>query len=111
MAVVGGGVGLVMQPSLLAIQNAVDRDDLGTATAAWSFLRQMASTAAVGVLGGLLSRWGGDALSALDAAGPGGDPAARAVAAGAIGDLFLVLVPVALGAVVVAVTLQERPLE
>jgi hypothetical protein len=42
MAVVGLGIGLVMQVLVLAVQNTADVRDLGTATAATSFFRPWA---------------------------------------------------------------------
>ena len=41
MAVVGLGIGLVMQVLVLAVQNAVDAKDLGVATSASTFFRSM----------------------------------------------------------------------
>lgn len=112
LALVGMGLGLTMQPAVLALQNAVDTADLGAATAASTFVRQLGSTLAVGVLGGLLVSRAGPQLATLT-----DDPqigpvaaAARAHVAAAIGDLFLILTPVAAVAVIVALLLPEKRL-
>jgi hypothetical protein len=51
MAVVGFGVGLVLQVLVLAVQNAVDQRDLGTATSATSFFRSMGGAFGVALFG------------------------------------------------------------
>ncbi len=55
MAVVGLGIGMVMQVLVLAVQNAVDRRDLGAATSASTFFRSMGGAVGVAVFGALLS--------------------------------------------------------
>jgi EmrB/QacA subfamily drug resistance transporter len=45
--IVGSGSGLVAQPALLAVQNAADPGDLGAATAATTFFRQIGCTIAI----------------------------------------------------------------
>ncbi|WP_063725815.1 MDR family MFS transporter [Cryptosporangium arvum] len=44
MATFGAGLGVNMQPVILAVQNAVDPRDMGVATAAVTFFRQMGGT-------------------------------------------------------------------
>ncbi|WP_219106894.1 MDR family MFS transporter [Austwickia sp. TVS 96-490-7B] len=44
LTVLGLGVGSCMQPLTLAVQNAVDRQDMGIATSAATFFRQMGGT-------------------------------------------------------------------
>ncbi|TQS46690.1 MFS transporter [Cryptosporangium phraense] len=44
MAMFGAGLGVNMQPVILAVQNAVDPRDMGVATAAVTFFRQMGGT-------------------------------------------------------------------
>ncbi|MET3176589.1 UNVERIFIED_ORG: EmrB/QacA subfamily drug resistance transporter [Arthrobacter sp. UYCu721] len=51
----GLGMGLVMQVMILVVQNSVDRRNLGTATAAVTFLRQVGSSIGVAVLGSLIA--------------------------------------------------------
>ncbi|WP_431896859.1 MFS transporter [Nonomuraea sp. bgisy101] len=55
MALVGLGVGLVMQVMVLATQNAVDYADLGTATSSVTFLRQIGASAGVAAAGTLIT--------------------------------------------------------
>jgi MFS family permease len=55
MAIVGVGIGMVMQVLVLAVQNAVDRRDLGAATSAAMFFRSMGGAVGVAVFGALFS--------------------------------------------------------
>jgi EmrB/QacA subfamily drug resistance transporter len=112
LALVGTGVGLVIQPAVLALQNAVEQRDLGAATAASTFFRQLGSTLAVGLLGGLLASRAGPALTALTTSPGGAMPASQAQAsvAAAVGDLFLALAAVSAISVVIAVLLPAKPL-
>jgi MFS family permease len=55
MAIVGLGIGMVMQVLVLAVQNAVDRRDLGAATSATTFLRSMGGAVGVAVFGALFA--------------------------------------------------------
>ncbi|MEU7900372.1 MFS transporter [Nonomuraea sp. NPDC049152] len=73
MALVGLGVGLVMQVMVLATQNAVDYADLGAATSAVTFLRQIGASVGVAVAGTFIT-WrldsGGGEAAALGEAMP-----------------------------------------
>lgn len=55
MLVLGIGVGMVMQVIVLAVQNAVEYRDLGTATAGVNFFRSMGSAFGVAVFGSILT--------------------------------------------------------
>ncbi|MGE0540756.1 MAG: MDR family MFS transporter [Dehalococcoidia bacterium] len=55
MAIVGLGIGLVMQVLILAVQNAVAHRDLGTATSAANFFRSMGGVIGTAVFGSILS--------------------------------------------------------
>jgi EmrB/QacA subfamily drug resistance transporter len=55
MFVLGVGVGMVMQVMVLAVQNAVDYRDLGTATAGVNFFRSMGSAFGVAIFGSILT--------------------------------------------------------
>ena len=55
MVVVGMGIGMVMQVLVLAVQNAVPYSDLGVATSAVNFFRQMGATLGVSVFGALFA--------------------------------------------------------
>ncbi|MFI6575306.1 MFS transporter [Nocardiopsis sp. NPDC050513] len=60
----GLGLGLVMQVVMLAAQNAVGRSDLGAATSAVLFLRQVGASAGVAVVGALVTRSFGERVPA-----------------------------------------------
>ncbi len=112
LTLVGSGLGLTMQPAVLALQNAVDAAHLGAATAASTFFRQLGSTLAIGVLGGLLTGRVGPQLDALThglRTGPAA-AAARVEVSAAFADLFTALTPVAALAVILALVLPEKPL-
>lgn len=55
MLMLGLGIGLVMQVMILVVQNSVDHRNLGAATAAVTFLRQVGSSIGVAVLGSLIA--------------------------------------------------------
>lgn len=96
--VLGLGIGFVMQPSLLAAQNAAPVGDLGTATSAVLLCRSLGSTIGIPIFGGILN-------AGLAARGMGSAGFAHAVPL-----VFLAGVPVALASVVLALRLEDRPL-
>jgi hypothetical protein len=51
----GTGLGLVMQVLVLAVQNAVERRDMGVATASVTFFRQIGGSLGVALLGAILA--------------------------------------------------------
>tara|TARA_B100001123_G_scaffold123108_1_gene143469 strand:- start:6531 stop:8030 length:1500 start_codon:yes stop_codon:yes gene_type:complete len=55
MVVLGLGVGAVMQVTLLIVQNSVDYADLGIATSAVQFFRQMGGSFGVAVFGSIMN--------------------------------------------------------
>ncbi len=55
MVLLGLGIGMVMQVSLLAVQNAVEHRDLGTATASAQFFRSMGGSFGVAVFGAVMT--------------------------------------------------------
>ncbi len=55
MALIGLGVGLIMQVMVLVAQNSVAYGDLGTATSSVAFLRQIGASAGVAVAGALIT--------------------------------------------------------
>ena len=55
MAVLGLGIGLVMQILVLVVQNAAAREDLGSATAANTYFRQIGGTVGAGIVGALFA--------------------------------------------------------
>ncbi|MDP1795487.1 MAG: hypothetical protein Q8K63_15215 [Acidimicrobiales bacterium] len=55
MAVIGLGIGLVMQVLVLAVQNSVAHRDLGTATSANAFFRSMGGAFGVAIFGSIFN--------------------------------------------------------
>ncbi|SNY61988.1 MDR family MFS transporter [Paractinoplanes atraurantiacus] len=86
MAVLGLGLGLVLQPITLAVQNAMSAREIGVATSSATFFRQMGATAGTALFLSLLfSTVGQNIADAVRAAGPTfqqalADPANSAVA-------------------------------
>lgn len=124
----GVGLGLVMPVMTVAVQNAVDRRDLGAATASVGFFRSLGGSAGVALFGAVLS-W--DVARRLSAAGlPDLDPravlehgtavldtlpaAAQAAAlhafAGAFETLFVLAAALGLVSLVLTLFLEELPL-
>lgn len=79
MLVLGIGIGMVMQVLILAVQNDVEFRDLGVATSASTFFRQMGGSFGVAIFGAVLSTTVSRELPALLPSGlPQGDPNAMA---------------------------------
>ena len=92
-AVLGTGVGCVMQTSLLALQNSVDHRDLGAATSSAMLSRILGATIGVATFSAI--------YEALRDSGPVVD---------ALRAMYLAAVPVAVVATLLALRLQEHPL-
>ena len=120
LLLVGLGVGMVMQVMVLVAQNGAAHRDLGAATSAVTFLRQIGASTGVAVIGGLItSRFaaalppGTDARSATVL-----DPQQLAHLPDAVRDAFGTAVPPVFGfvapllglAFVLAVALPAQPL-
>lgn len=99
---IGLGMGMLIQNLILATQNNVDLPDVGTASAAVSFMRSLGGTIGVAALGALLA-------SRLTALSAGGEPLAEAYAK-AIGGVFLAAAAVALLALAAVLLIREVPL-
>lgn len=137
MAILGLGIGMVMQVLVLATQNAVPRADLGAATSSSTFFRSMGGAVGVALFGALLSSRLRDVIPGLLAGAhvapgaPGGsenigsllgspaaiqqlpEPTRGAVLEGfaeALHTVFLTAVPFALAGLVVVLFLKELPL-
>ncbi len=132
MAVLGIGVGMLMQNLVLAAQNDVPAAELGAATSVLSFFRSMGGTIGTSVLGAILAnRVATETAKGLreagitptgGSAGGGGVPdmhtlpaPLRSIVEHAYGvataDLFLFATPCALLALVTVVFLKEKPLK
>ncbi|MFF8449659.1 MDR family MFS transporter [Streptomyces leeuwenhoekii] len=135
MAVLGVGVGMLMQNLVLAAQNDVPTAELGAATSVLSFFRSMGGTIGTSVLGAILANRVADEMakglkeSGIAGAAGGGSgggesgvpdmttlPAPmRSIVEHAYGvataDLFLIATPFALLALIAVVFLKEKPLK
>ncbi|NRQ38696.1 MFS transporter [Nonomuraea sp. NN258] len=108
MLLIGLGVGLVMQVMVLVAQNAVTRADLGAATSAVTFLRQIGASAGVALVGALITwRFSGEVPVTGAADLP---PAARDAFAAAVPPVFAAMAPLLAVAFLLAIALPARPL-
>jgi MFS family permease len=132
MLVLGAGLGSFMQVTILSVQNAVDRSQLGTATSSVTFFRTIGSSLGGAVFGTvLLSRLNHHLVQALPAASQHQVSARNITTNGTAGiqhlpafiqhdillafvrsfhDMFLIGIPFALAAFVAAIFLREQPL-
>jgi len=132
MVVLGLGIGMIIQVMVLAVQNAVEHRDLGTATATETFSRSMGGAFGVAVFGAILTNRlahnlrqllpPGTNLHGVSANSIAASPAAiRALPAAvqhavilalsrSIHVVFLLAVPLALAAFGVTWFLRENPL-
>jgi EmrB/QacA subfamily drug resistance transporter len=106
LAVFGLGFGMVTQVLVIAVQNAVQRRELGVATATTGFFRALGGAVGAAVLGAVFAARAGTPRG--DAAGL--SPAARADVVDAVQTVFLVAAPIAALALVVVLALKEVPL-
>ena len=135
MVVLGLGLGMAMQQYTLVVQNAVDRADLGVATASTQFFRNVGSTVGIAVFGTVMTSGlaaaiashlpaeaaarmpagAADAGSVLDPAALAGLPAvvADAVRQGLADQLhavFLIAMPLVLVVLVATIAIKALPL-
>ncbi|MFF5024684.1 MFS transporter [Streptomyces collinus] len=130
MAVLGAGIGLVMPVLVLAVQNSVRPADLGTATSANNYFRQIGGSVGAAVFGTLFANRLGDALREELPPRAGArlpdpesltpqlvhtlPPALRDAYIRAYADamprIFLYLVPVLVLGLLIAFFLKEKPL-
>ncbi|WP_320781244.1 MDR family MFS transporter [Streptomyces sp. CRN 30] len=133
MAILGVGVGMLMQNLVLAAQNDVPAAELGAATSVLSFFRSMGGTIGTSVLGAILANrvaseitkgLGGAGAAAEGGSGGGHgavpdisalpDPV-REIIQHAYGistaDLFLYATPCALLALITVLFIKEKPLK
>ncbi|MFK0121499.1 MFS transporter [Streptomyces sp. NPDC090994] len=130
MFVLGAGIGMVMPVLVLAVQNSVRPADLGTATSANNYFRQIGGSVGAAIFGTLFADRLTDALAVRLPAGAGaGLPDADAITpqlvhalppalrdayiqayADAMPRIFLYLVPVLVLGLFLAFFLKEKPL-
>ena len=127
MLCIGGGLGLFMQVSLLAAQNAVPPADLGTGTSAVTFFRGIGGSLGGALFGSILvSRLTHYVQEAIPNAPSVGNTAATSGVANlppevqhtvllafvnSFHDMFLLAIPFALAAFVVALFLKDAPVD
>ncbi len=120
LLLVGLGVGMVMQVMVLVAQNGAEHRDLGAATSAVTFLRQIGASTGVATIGALITSRFATALP------PGTDPrvattldperlahlptAVREAFGSAVAPVFGYVAPLLGLALVLAVALPARPL-
>jgi EmrB/QacA subfamily drug resistance transporter len=97
LAVFGLGFGMVTQILVIAVQNSVERRELGVATATTSFFRALGGAAGAAILGAVFSA----------RAGSGASPDQIA---DAVQTVFLAAAPLAALALLVVLRLPEAPL-
>ena len=133
MFIMGSGVGMVMQNLVLVVQNSVDPRQLGVASASVAFFRSLGGTIGVSVMGAVLgtqvAQFVKDGLTGLGAAGA---QAAQGLSGGAIpdvstlpgpvrvivesayghaiGDVFMLAIPLAVVTVIAIAFLPAKPL-
>ncbi|MEV0225078.1 MFS transporter [Streptomyces sp. NPDC050704] len=132
MAVLGAGIGLVMPVLILAVQNSAHPRDLGTATSANNYFRQIGGSVGAAIFGTLFAHRLADALTErlpAGAAAEAGLPDPESVTpqlvrtlpadlregyiqayADAMPRIFLYLVPVLVLGLLIAFFLKEKPL-
>lgn len=130
MIIIGAGLGMFMQVTVLSVQNSVERSQMGTATSSVTFFRTIGSSLGGAVFGTvLLSRLNTHLAQALPAgahvsaqqittSGTAGlqhlRPAVRhdilLAFVHSFHDMFLIGIPFALAAFVAALFLREAPL-
>lgn len=130
MVVLGSGLGLVMQVLVIAVQNAVDMDDLGVATSSSAFFRSLGGSFGTALFGAVLnSRLAaaiaeklGETADSIPIGELTGSPAVIAqlpdqvreplieAFSQAITGVFLIAIPFTLVALALVVMLPELPL-
>jgi EmrB/QacA subfamily drug resistance transporter len=104
LAVFGLGFGMVTQILIVAVQNTVERRELGIATATTGFFRALGGAIGAAVLGAVFASQAGSHASLS-----GADMARGAVIDG-VQTVFLVAAPLAALALIVVLYLPESPL-
>lgn len=130
MLILGAGMGQTMPVLTLAVQNAVERKDMGTATSAVTFFRSVGSTLGAAIFGAILTNRLAHHITQT-IPGPTGIKVSSALHqssaslrhlpaalqhtvlkafASSFHDVFLIAIPFAVVALLVALFLKESPL-
>jgi EmrB/QacA subfamily drug resistance transporter len=110
IAVFGLGFGMVGQMLIVAVQNGVDRRELGIATATTSFFRGLGGAIGAAAFGAVFTARAGMHLSAAGAGLHALDASARTAVVDGVESVFLVAAPLAALALLVVMLLPEAPL-
>jgi EmrB/QacA subfamily drug resistance transporter len=105
----GLGFGMVTQVLVTAVQNSVDRRELGIATATTGFFRALGGAVGAAALGAVFAAHAGTDVSG--AGGSGVDGALRSDVIDGVQAVFLVAAPIAALALVAVLFLKEVPLQ
>lgn len=132
MLILGIGIGLFMQVMTLAVQNSVDRKDLGTATSVVIFFRTIGSSLGAAIFGAILTSRLTHHLKETATAGQNFNFTAQNLStapevlnalpkavnqsileafARSFQDIFLYAIPFALAAFLISLMLRETPLK
>jgi EmrB/QacA subfamily drug resistance transporter len=104
LALFGLGFGMVTQVLVVAVQNSVDRRELGVATATTGFFRALGGAVGAAILGAVFAAQAGAGAS------DGGAHALRADVIDGVQTVFLVAAPLAALALIIVLRLPELPL-
>jgi EmrB/QacA subfamily drug resistance transporter len=108
LALFGLGFGMVTQVLVVAVQNHVERRELGVATATTGFFRALGGAAGAAVLGSVFAAQAGARASE---SGQALGPALRADVVGGVQAVFMVAAPLAALALAIVLLLPEAPLK
>jgi EmrB/QacA subfamily drug resistance transporter len=109
LVVFGLGFGMVTQVLIVAVQNSVERRELGVATATTGFFRALGGAIGAAVLGAVFAARAG--MHAAEGGVGALGAVARADIVEAVQTVFLVAAPLAAIALVVVMRLPELPLQ
>jgi len=104
LALFGLGFGMVTQILIVAVQNNVDRRELGVATATTGFFRALGGAVGAAVLGAVFAAHAGSRVGGVDTA-------LRGDVIDGVQAVFLVAAPLAALALIVVLRLPEAPLQ
>lgn len=127
MFILGSGLGMFLQVSTLAVQNSTPRADLGAATSTVTFFRNIGSSLGGAIFGSILvarlTHYVGDAIpnaahvneAAITSGVANLPPELKQTVlhayVSAFHDMFLIAIPFAIAAFIVALFLRETPLK
>jgi EmrB/QacA subfamily drug resistance transporter len=121
MALVGIGLGMVMQNLVLVVQNTVGFGEMGSGSALIAFFRSLGGAIGVSALGAVLGHKVTTSLGAMAAGGDGTLPDVHTLPApvralvehaygAGVGEIFLLAVPLGVVALIAIALIKEVPL-